>query len=854
MMNIWRVSVSAGCCWKMVGSRKSARMDNLKLAWRLLKRDWYVGELRILIMALLIAVTSITSIGLFTQRIHLALNDQTGRFLGADLLLSSPRPLDSSISNKASQLQLRQSQGMSFSSVVMANDQFQLAHIKAVDTHYPLRGEIRVSDSRYGEPQALQHGPDAGEVWLSQRILDSLDIDTGASIELGERIFEVSALLVQDPGQTGGFASFAPRLLMNLADVPSIGVIKPGSRVNYLHFFSGPIEWRNEFEIWLKPRLINSQKLLGGREGSPAISSAMERGEQYLSLGSMLSVMLAGIAIAMAANRYSQRHFDQSALLRCMGATQHRLIKIYLFQILLIGLIASSLGVLAGLFTQQGLISLLAGLIPDDLPSANAVPIITGLVSGMVTLLGFSLPAILRLKSVSPLRVLRRDLTPLPLSAWLVYGLALLSLVLLMWWQSNSLKLTLVVLVGVFFSLLMLYILSWLLMTIGSFSIPRFKGPWRTAMQQLLRHRAANQLQLLAFGLAMMILLIITLLRTDLVSRWQAQLPEQAPNHFVVNIQDYQVDSLKQYFQQNQITAEGLYPMVRGRISSINNTPVLEAVSAQGRENEALKRELNLSWANKMQAHNVLLEGDWWQTSNHGEPLISIEQGLARGLGLKIGDKLGFQIADQSLSATISNIRKVRWDSFQPNFYIIFPPGVLDTFPHSFITSFHLASSQKTLINPLLKQLPGISIIEVDAIMKQLKTILTQVTLAVEYVMLFVLLAGLSVLFAALHNSLDERMHNAAIIRTLGASKHYIRISQWAEFSLLGLFAGLLAVSACEIIAYGLYTRVFNLEFELHLWMWFTGPLISAAIISTSGMLASRKVLSQSPLVVLNEL
>ena len=286
-------------------------MDDLKLAWRLLKRDWYVGELRILIIALVIAVTSITAIGLFTQRIDLALNDQTGRFLGADLLLSSPRPVEPSITTKAHQLMLKQSQGMSFSSVVMANDQFQLAHIKAVDSSYPLRGSIKISESPYADTHTVQQGPVAGEVWLSQRILDSLNIGTGASVELGERSFKVSAVLIQDPGQSGGFASFAPRLLMNASDIESIGVIKPGSRVNYLHFFSGPIKTRAQFESWLKPRIISSQKLLGGREGSPAISSAMERGEQYLSLASMLSVMLAGIAIAMAANRYSQRHFDQ---------------------------------------------------------------------------------------------------------------------------------------------------------------------------------------------------------------------------------------------------------------------------------------------------------------------------------------------------------------------------------------------------------------------------------------------------------------------------------------------------------------------------------------------------------------
>lgn len=825
-------------------------MNQLRLAWRLLKRDWHVGELRILLSALIIAVASMTSISLFTHRIDLAMNDQSGRFLGADLLLTSPRAIASAITDHAAQLRLNISRGMAFSSVTVANEQFQLAHIKAVDTHYPLRGSVKISRVLYGEDIELDHGPAVGEVWPTARLLQQLQLKPGDTIELGEASFTVTAVLKHDPGQASSGMSIAPRLMMHIDDIEKTGIIQPGSRVSYQQLFAGDYQRRQQFEQWLTPRLNATEKLIGGRQGSPALNSAISKAEQYLSLASMLSVMLAGIAIAMAANRYSLRHFDQTALMRSMGATQGQLVQLYIYQLLYLGTLAGLLGCLLGYLAQQGIILLLADLLPPELPPASYLPLITGFISGQVTLFGFSLPAILRLKSVSPLRVLRRDLTPLPASAITIYGLALASLVAIMWWQSKNIMLTLIVLAGTLLSVLMLGIVSSLLMYISRHLVRRFTGPWRSGMQQLIRHRKANQLQMLAFGLSLMVLLTVLLLRIDLLNRWQAQLPEQAPNHFVINIQPYQVAGVSDFLKQQEISTEGLYPMVRGRITEINHQPVTDIDHAQ--EDEALKRELNLSWTSAIQTNNKLVAGRWWQPEDEGQYLISLEQGLAQRLGVDLFDEISFQIAEQKLTAQVISLRSVQWDSFQPNFFVIFPPASIDSFPGSFITSFYLPQQHKHKINKLLKQYPGLTVIEIDAVMEQVKAILTQVTLTVEYVMLFVLFAGLMVLLAAIQTSMDERIHTAVIMRTLGAQSAYLKKTQLVEFCMLGLFSGLLAAAGTELIAYGLYRQVFDFEFSLHIWLWLLGPAASMAIILFTGWLSTRRISHQPPAQVLN--
>ncbi len=827
-------------------------MNTLRLAWRLLKRDWYVGELKILVLALIIAVASITSIGIFTQRIDLAMHDQTGRFLGADLMLNSPRPVDKQILDKADSLQLQISKSLLFSTVVVANNEYQLAQVKAVDDHYPLLGKIEYTRQLYGDTIESANGPPAGKAWLTQRLLKRLQLKAGEPFELGDSELLVGGILKHDPGQAGSFMPIAPRMLMHYSDVGRTGIIQPGSRITYQYLFSGKLADRERFARWLKSRLNPTDRLIGGKQGSPALNTALDRAEQYLALASMLSVMLAGIAIAMAANRYGQRHFDQTALLRCMGATQSRLVKLYSLQLVMVGTVASVLGCLLGYAAQQGLVLVMVELLPDNLPHPGYAPFITGFLSGLLTLSGFSLPAILRLKSVPPLRVLRRDSMPLPISAVFVYGLALLSITGLMWWQSGNLSLTLIVLLGTLACVLILTVLSTIMIALSRYLLGYLQGPWRTGLMQVIRYRRANQLQILALGLALMILLTVLLLRIDLLDRWQSQLPAHAPNHFVINIQANEVKPLADYFQGQGITTEGLYPMVRARISAINDVPVLEAVPAGARIDEALKRELNISWASSLQKNNKLLDGQWWTQADSGKYLISVEWGLADRLNLKLGDTLSFQSADKQFKARIRSFRKVQWDSFQPNFYIIFPPATINEYPHSYISSFYLSSEMKDIINELIREFPGLTVIEIDAIMQQVKVILDQVTLAVEYVMLFVLIAGLVVLLASLQSSMDERIHTAIIMRTLGAKRAFLRKGQLAEFTLLGLFSGLLAIAGTEIITYGLYSRVFKLGFELHMPFWILGPATGIVLILLTGWLYTRRVIMQPPARILD--
>ncbi|HEY9053112.1 MAG TPA: FtsX-like permease family protein [Gammaproteobacteria bacterium] len=827
-------------------------MHSIIIAWRLLRREWRSGELNILIIALLIAVASVTSIDLFTQRVHQVMHDQTGRFLGGDLLLRSPRAIDNKLIEKAqSAYALKTSPGLIFSSVIVANNEFQLAQVKAVDDHYPLRGEISISEQLQSEEIKITQGPKPNEVWLSPRLFHSLNIKVGDQIELGKAYFKVTAVLRNDPGQTGGFIAFAPALLMHVDDIEKTGIVQPGSRVIHTVLFAGAAEQRKAYEKWLKPKLNPSQKLFGGASGAPALNAALNRADQYLSLASMLSVVLAGIAIALAANRYGKRHYDQSALMRCFGASQQTLLSIYTAQLIIIGLLSSIAGVIIGWLAQQGLAILLADFIPGDLPTPPITALFTGLFTGLIVLAGFALPAILRLKSVSPLRILRRDLPALTGSSYLVYAMALGSLVVLMWWQSQNLLLTFIVLAGFAACMLLIMISAHGMIHLCKKLIPLLPYNWRNGMQHIVRFQTIATVQLMALSLGLIIVITIFLVRTDLIQQWQNKLPDNTPNHFIINIQNYELDAIRAFFSQHNLQSENFYPMSRGRIVSLNDMDITEAVEEQAKNDESLRRELNLSWTDQLPENNKILDGRWWQPSDDGQHLISVEQGLAQRLGIKISDKLGFQIGDQLITATVISIRSVQWDSFQPNFYVIFPPQTLEHLPASYITSFHLSLDNKQLLNQLVKNFSGITVIEIDAIMRQVKLVLDQATLAIEYVMLFVLAASLIVLVASIYFNLDERLHSAVIMRTLGARNHFIRSSQMAEFILLGAIATLLAIIMSELIAFGLFTQVFDLDYRLHPWLWIVTPVFTIPAILLAGMLTTRRVLRLSPTVML---
>jgi putative ABC transport system permease protein len=827
------------------------QLSDIRLAWRLLLRDWRAGELGILVVAILIAVASMTSIGIFTNRVEMAMNDQTSRFLGADLILSASQSIDPAINTYADQLGLRQSDQLVFSSVLIANDQFQLSEVKAVDDQYPLAGTITIAKQSYADTQIVNQGPAKGTVWLSNRLLDRLQVKVGDRVELGQASLEVGAILINDPGQASSAMSIAPRLLMNLSDVAGTQVVQPGSRLKYRYLFSGPSSDRKTFANWLKPRLLPTQNLIGGKEGSPALNTAMDRATQYLSLASMLSVILAGIAIAMAANRYSTRHLDQSALLRCMGATQRSVISLYSWQLLIIGIIGSAFGCLVGYLAQQGLVLILADFIPGNLPTVSYAPFITGFLSGVITLIGFALPALLRLKSVPPLRVIRKEILPLPISSLFIYSLAVSAIILIMWIQSDELLLTVIVLSGIALCAFLMLLMTLLLIKLSQQLEPYLHGPWRSGLQQIIRHRRSNRLQILSLSMALMILLTIGLLRTDLLERWQTQLPDNAPNHFIVNIQPYEVEPLKEFLSLESIESTGLYPMVRARLTHINNIDVVEAVPDKAKLDQSLKRELNISWTDKIQQNNQVIKGQWWQPSTTANNLISVEEGIAKRLDINIGDQLSFKTADRVFAGEVTTIRSVQWDSFQPNFYFIFSPGSLDGYPMSYISSFYQPDNKKDVTYQMVRRFPGLTVIEVDVIMKQVRLILNQVTLAVEYVLLFVLLAGMVVLVASIQTTLDNRIQSAVVMRALGATKQYIRSIQIVEFGILGLLSGLLAIMATEIVAFFLYQEVFRLEPAFHPAFWVIAMVSGALLVIITGIFFTRKVLRTPPLRLL---
>ena len=826
-------------------------LNEFRLGARLLKRDWTAGELKVLLFALIIAVTSMTSIGLFIKRIDNVMLDQSGEFLGANLVLQSPKKISSETIDYAHNLNLNTSHSLSFSSVIVANNNFQLSHIKAVDKHYPLLSHIKTSDDLYGNETQRNNGPIAGEVWLVPRLFSLLDIKLGDTIELGERLLTVSAVLKYDPGQAFSFMSIAPKLLMNINDVESTGIVQPGSRLTYMVGITGKQSNRSIFEKWLSPKLNASQKIMGGTEGSEAVNSAMQKGKQYLSLASMLSVMLSGIAIAIAANRYGERHYNQAALMRCMGAQQKNIIRIFSSQLLILGVIASGIGCLLGYASQQIIATLLKDFFNSALPAANLSPLFNGFISGLITLFCFSLPSLLRLKSIPPLKVLRDDLAPLSLSLWFIYGLAIICIVGIMWWQSGELQLTIMVLLGSIACGAALFVISTLLVTISKLILPGLSGPWKIGLQQIIRHKKQNQLQMLALGLSLMILMLIFLIRNDLMMRWQNQLPEQAPNHFIINIQNNEVTPIKSYLQNNNVQTEGVYPMVRGRIIKINGVDILDRITNNKKLDQSLKRELNLSWNNSVQANNQIISGTWWNKDTQGKPYISIESGLAKRLNIDIGDSITFNVADQELSASILNIRSVQWDSFQPNFFIIFPDGIINDFPATYISSFYLSSKDKQLLNDIIKKFPTITVLEIDDIMNQVKAIMQQVSSTIGYVMLFVLLSGIVVLSAAMQSSMEVRIHSSVIMRTLGAKKSFLQRSHLTEFALLGYLSGLLAVIGTEIISYFLYTRIFNLSFELHFMLWVYGPLFTSILITMISLFYMREITKYSPTKVL---
>lgn len=826
----------------------------LRLAWRLLLRDWRAGELRILLSALIIAVTATSAISFFTDRLQRAMLSQSSELLGGDLLLQSPRPLDEAWLNKAEDEGLQHAEALEFPSVVVSGDNLQLAGIKAVRRGYPLRGGLRIADTPFGSERPTHAIPAEGKAWVEARLLPLLGIGVGDTLELGSLSLTVERVLTFEPGGGGNLFSLAPRVLINRADVPRADILRPGSRVTYQYFFAGTEQALQRYKRWLQPKLEPSHRLLDVREGRPTVGAALDRAEQYLGLASLVAVLLAGVAIAMGARRYSERHFDVTAVMRCLGAGQRDILALFLPQLLWLGILGGAVGVGLGYLVQFGLFYLLKELLPATLPPPGPMPVLIGFLTGITVLAGFALPPVLRLREVPALRVLRRELTPMPLRGWLVYGAALLAMALLMWRYTGSAALTLSVLGGAAAALLLLGSFAWGLLRFSRALHHGVGVAWRYGLNNLWRRPMLSVSQILAFGLTLMAMALIALVRGDLLSTWQTQLPEDAPNHFVVNVLPDKVAAFTGFLRSHGIKSAELYPMVRGRLADINGEAMSERLKAGDDRVGAVRRELNLTWSETLPADNTLVAGRWWRPGDEGQPLVSVETGVAERLKVGLGDELTFSFGTGEITVKVASLRSVQWDSFRPNFFMIFPPGVLDPFPATYMTSFYLPLQRQGELAQMVRQFPAVTVIDLDRIMEQVRRILTQVTLAVEYVLVFVLLAGFAVLYAALQASLDERLYEGALLRTLGASRRQLRAGHLAEYALLGALAGLLAAGGAELIAFILYKQVFHLDYSIKWVLWALLPLSGALLIGAAGYWGTRRVVRRSPLVVLRNL
>jgi putative ABC transport system permease protein len=826
-------------------------MSLIRFAFRALRRDWSSGELTVLAAALLIAVASLTAVSFFTSRVGRAVTQQAGEVLAADLRLESARPIADGYDREAERRGLQSARTLSMPSVVFLGEEQALVILRAASEGYPLRGRLKVSDRPFGPGQAIDAIPGPGEAWADSRLLASLGAEVGTSLSVGAHTVRVARVLDYRPDQGTGFADLSATLLINIADVPATQLVQPGSRVRYAALYAGDPRAIEQFQEYLGSVKKKGERITAIADASPQIRASSDRAGRFLSLASLVSVLLSAIAVAMAARRYASRHLDNVALMKCMGASQSFVMRVTLLQLVLVALIVAILGTAIGYVAQVGLAWMLRDLVQGDLPPPSLDALWLGLVTAAVILVGFALPPLLQLKRVPPARVLRRNLEPPPLRYVFVYGLAVGSVVGLLLWLVRDARLVLYVSGGIAATFAALALAGWLLVKGLAPLRGRAGVAWRYGLANISRRGRDSVVQIVAFGLGLMVLLLLAIVRGNLLDEWRASLPENAPNYFMINIRPDEGDAVRAFFEERGLPPTELVPLVRARLTAINEVPVERLQFTSERATGFVEREANLTWARALRDDNRLLEGRWWTEGDGGGPRVSVEREFAQVLQLGIGDTVTYDVAGESISARVTSIRDVRWDSFQPNFFMVFSPGVLDDVAGTLITSVNVTSDQRPALVDLVKRFPEVTIIDLDALLKQVREVMDKASLAVQYVFLFTLAAGLMVLLAAVQATRDERRYESAMLRTLGASRSVVFKGVAAEFAALGLLAGLLAATGASIAGFLIGREVFNLDYGFDPWVWIVGIAGGTLLVGVAGVLAARSVVTHPPITTL---
>jgi len=824
----------------------------LALAARQTLRDFRAGELRLLIVAVLLAVAALSAVGFFADRLNQGLSRDATALLGGDAIVGSDKPAPAELLQRAQALGLKTATSASFPSMGRAPDELggasRLVAVKAVSDAYPLRGQLQLKAAPDATLRSVAGAPSRGTVWVDAALLDSLQLRIGDDLLLGDAAFEIAQIIVVEPDRGAGFMSFAPRVMLNQADLDDTGLIQPASRVSYRLALAAPdgrAAALRDYVAWAEARIkdapLRGVRVESMQSGRPEMRQTLDRAEKFLNLVALLSALLAAVAVGIASRDFAQRHLDDCAMQRVLGLSQARIAGAYTLQFAGVGLLGSAAGVLLGYLVHNVFVWLLAGLVEANLPPPGPWPALFGLGVGMTLLIGFGLPPVLQLAQVPPLRVLRRDVGDLKASSALVLAAGSAGFVALLLAVSSDLKLGLIAVGGFAAAILLFGLLSWLAVLALKRAVPETRAPrWLVlATRQIAARPAFAVLQVSALAVGLLALVLLVLLRTDLIDSWRKATPPDAPNRFVINVQPEQAGAFRQALTAAGVQRYDWYPMIRGRLVAINGQPVQGERKSEERTKRLLEREFNLSHAETLPAHNTLSAGLW----NANEPdAISVEDGLAETLGVKLGDRLRFDIAGQQREGRITSLRKVDWSSMRVNFFVMFPVAEMPGLPLSYISAFRAPEAQG-FDNRLSRDFPNITNVDISASIGQVQRVLDQVIRAVEFLFAFTLAAGLVVLFAAVSATREARAREFGLMRAMGASGKLLARVQRTELLGVGALAGLLASLAAMAVGWALARFAFEFSWNASAWVPLFGAVAGALLALAAGWWGLREVL-----------
>lgn len=823
----------------------------LSLGWRTLWRDWRAGELRLLLVAVTLAVAALTAVGFFADRLQGGLERDARQLLGGDVVIISDQPAPAQFTQQAQALGLQSATTLSFPTMARASDAqggaAKLVALKSVSPGYPLRGQLTVADALGSSGGKTRDIPAPGEVWVDATLLDALGLQLGQPLLLGDAALRIARIIVIEPDRGAGFLSFAPRAMIHAADLRATGLVQPASRISYRMALVGTETAVQQFKTWAtqeaaKPP-VHGVRVESLDSGRPEMQQTLERAQKFLNLVALLAALLSAVAVALAARGFAASHLDASALLRVLGQSQRTIAGSYVVEFALVGLGASLCGVVLGWVVHHGFVWLLAGLLDANLPAPSLWPALLGLGVGLTLLLAFGLPPVLQLAQVPPLRVMRRELGALRPASWLALACGTAGFAALLLVVSQDRRLGLIAVGGFAVAVALFAVLSWLAVKLLRRVVDENTAPrWLVLATRQMAARpvyAVVQVSSLAVGLLALVLLV--LLRTDLISSWRQATPAHAPNRFVINIQPEQAQDFQRVLQQAGVQDYDWYPMIRGRLVAVNDRPVNPDDYTEDRAKRLVDREFNLSNAAQVPAHNPVVAGRW---TPEEKDAISLEEGIAQTLGLKLGDRLRFDIAGVLTDARITSLRKVDWGSMRANFFAMYPISHIPEVPITYLAAYR-APVLAGFDSALVRQFPNITSIDMTVTLAQVQRVLDQVVRAVEFLFLFTLAAGLVVLFAAVTATREERAREFAIMRALGAPASLLRQVQGAELAGIGLLAGLLASSVAVVVGWALARYVFDFAWTASALVPLAGSAAGAVLALAAGWWGLREVLER---------